>query len=95
MFYNGYRSAKSINEFMGLEAKDTLKQFHTCNNCHNRPYINMKKRQNKNEKSQENDLNIIEPDNFYDYIIEIFQLYSIQLENDIENICNSFFFNVI
>ncbi len=44
LFYSDYKSAKSINEFMRFEAKGTLKQFYIYNNCHNRLYINTKKR---------------------------------------------------
>jgi len=50
LFCSDYKSAKSINEFMGFEAKDALKQFRICNNYCNRPHMNMKKRQNENEE---------------------------------------------
>jgi len=51
LFCNGCKSAKFINKFIGLKAKDALKQFHTYNNCHNKPHMNVKKRQNKNKES--------------------------------------------
>src|SRR5438094_6457099 len=86
---SGCRLIKPINEFMGFEAKQVLKQFHTCNNCRNRTtkqHMNMKKRQieiEENEEfSQENSLEIIEPDNFCDYIAELISTF----ENDTENI---------
>ena len=50
MFCSSCKSIKSINEFIGFEVKDTLKQFRTYNNYHNRLYINMKKKQNENKE---------------------------------------------
>src|SRR6266542_1729802 len=84
-FCSSCRSTKLKYKFMGFEVKGSLKQFRTCNNYHNR-HINMKKRQEENEKNQEIDLKeIIKIDNFYDYITEIFQLYLMQVENNTEN----------
>ena len=99
LFCSGCRSTKPNNEFMGFEAKGALKQFRTCNNCHNRTakqHMNAKKKQaevEENEESQENDLEIIDLNSFSDYITEMFQLYLTQLENNI-NVPFSFQCNI-
>ena len=56
LFCSGCRSTKPNNEFMGFEAKGTLKQFRTCNNCCNRlakQHMNVKKRQEENEEESQ------------------------------------------
>ncbi len=42
---------------MGFEAKEASKQFHTCNNCHNKivkQHINAKKSRLKVKENEEN-----------------------------------------
>src|SRR4051812_31812003 len=87
------RFTKPVNEFMGFGAKGISKQFRTCNNCRNKTVnqYNTKKRrvetEENDEMEQENEkfLEIIEPDSFCDYIAQLLQLFSTQLENDTEN----------
>ncbi len=62
LFCNYYRSIKPHNEFIGFETKEALKYFCTCNNYYNRiakKYMNTKKKQENEEKSQEIDSNNI------------------------------------
>lgn len=91
LFCTGCRITKSVNEFIGFGAKGISKQFRTCNNCRNRTAANHKNTKKRHtdteineEMEQENEesLEIIEPDSFYDYIAQFFPS---PLENNTEN----------
>src|SRR5437868_12617220 len=83
-FCSRCRFTKPVNEFMGFGAKGTSKQFRTCNKNTNKRRVETEENE---EMEQENEefLEIIDPDSFCNYIAQLLQHLSTQLENDTEN----------
>jgi hypothetical protein len=89
------RQTKPFNEFLRLGVKGNIKQFRTCNDCHNKmaECQEAKKRQleinenedQENEDRENNELEIIEPINFCDHIEQLLNIYSMQHNDDLDN----------
>lgn len=108
---------KLLREFIDFKAKNTTKQYRTCNNCRTKNtkrrknIKNTKKRPYENEEFEENSLNfcdnnysrydeeidfsetekdtnsleVVEVADFFDYIAQLLNIYTTQIENK-ENI---------
>ena len=102
------RQTKPFNEFLRLGVKGSIKQFRTCNDCHNKmaECQEVKKRQleinenedqenedQENEDQENNELEIMEPINLCDHTEQLLNIYSMQLNDDLDN-ASHFNFNV-
>ena len=78
--YSGYKHIKPLHDFIGSEAKGSIKQYRTCTSCRTR--TSQKKNSKKRPYELEDEI-VEEMDlyDLYDYVIQLLNTYTVQMEN--------------